>query len=106
MNCSFRNKRLRQLSDEEIPLDLEAHMPSGSEDEQFGLSDDSYVDREYRPPSDDVCEMDTECLEQDDYDELEQVTLTMCVKHSRTDESTVECEPASKKVIIKPKIWR
>ena len=31
--------------------------------------------------------------------------MTVSVKHSRTDESTVESEPASKMVKIKRKIW-
>ena len=100
MNCSLRNKRLRPLNDKDIRLALEADIPSGSEDERFGLSDDSDLDKDYRPPSDDECEMDTECLEQDDSDELEQVTLTVGIKHSRTDES------ASKMVKMKRKIWQ
>ena len=75
VNCSFRNKRLRPLSDEKIRLALEADIPSGSEDEQTGLSDDSNLDKDYRPKSDDESEMDNECLEQGDSDELEQVTL-------------------------------
>ena len=47
-----------------------------------------------------------ECLEQDDSDELEQVTLTIGVKHPRTDESTVESEPASIRVKINRKTWQ
>ena len=82
MNCSFRSKRLRPLSDEEIQLALEADIPSGSEDERFVLSDDSDLDKHYRPPSDDESEMDINCLEQDESDELEQVTLTIGAKHS------------------------
>ena len=61
MNCSFRNKRLRPLSDE-IRLALEVDIPSRSEDERIGLSDDSNLNKDYRPPSDES-EMDTECLE-------------------------------------------
>ena len=94
------------MDDEDIRLALEADIPSGSEDERFGLSDDSDLDKDYRPPSDDESEMDTECLEQDNSDELEQVTLTVGVKHSRTDESTVESEPNSKRVKMKRKIWQ
>ena len=47
-----------------------------------------------------------ECLEQDDSDELEQVTLTNGVKHPRTDESTVEGELASKRVEMNRKTWQ
>ena len=78
-----------------IRLALEADIHS---DERFGLSDDSDLDKDYPPPSDDLSEMDIECLEQDVSDELELVTLTIGVKHSRTDESTVESESASKRV--------
>ena len=104
MNCSFRNKRLRPLSAEETRLALETDIPSGSEDERFGLSDDSDLNKDYRPPSDDKSEMDIECLEQDDSDELERVTFTIDVKHSKTDKSTVESKPASKRVKMKSKI--
>ena len=74
VNCSFRTKRLRPLSDEESRFSLEADILSGSENERFGLSDDSDLDKDYWPTSDDEIKMDTECLEQDDSDELEQVT--------------------------------
>ena len=94
------------MNDEDTRLALEADIPSGSEDERFGLSDDSDQDKDYRPPTDDESEMYTECLEQDDSDEFQQVSLTVRVKHSRTDESTVESEPASKRVKIKRKIWQ
>ena len=58
------------MSDEEIRLALEADILSGSEDERFGLSDDSNLDKDYRPLSDDETEMETERLEQDDSEEL------------------------------------
>ena len=94
------------MNDEDILLALKADIPSGSEDERFGLSDDSDQDKDYRLPSDDESEMDTEFLDQDDSYELEQVTFTIGVKHSRTDEPTVESEPASKRVKMKRKIWQ
>ena len=100
MNYSFRNKRLRLLSDEEIRLALEADIPSRSEDERLCFSDYSDLDNDYRPPSDYESEMDTEeCLEQNDSDKISQVTLTVGgkKKNLRTDESTVESEPASKR---------
>ena len=104
MNYSFRNKRLRPLNDEEIRLALQADIPSGSEDERFG-SDDSDLDKDYRPVSDDKSDIDIECLEHDT-EEIEQVTMTISAKHSRTDESIVESEPVSKRVKIKRKIWQ
>ena len=79
MIWSFRNKCLRPLSDEEIRLALEADILSGSEDVRFGVSGDSDLDKDYRPPSDDKNEVDIEYLEQDDSDEPEQVTLTIGV---------------------------
>ena len=48
--------------------------------------------------------MGIKCLEQVDYDELDQVTLTIGVKYSMTDEFTVESEPASKRVKMKRNI--
>ena len=50
--------------------------------------------------------MDIDCLEQENSDELEQLTLNIGVKHSSIDESTVESEPASKRVKTESKIWQ
>ena len=105
MNCSFMNKRLHTLSDEDIRLALEADIPSVSEDERFGLSDDIDLDKNYRPSCHDESETDIKCLEQDNSEKLEQVTMIIGVKHSRTDQSTVESEPVSKRMKTKHKIW-
>ena len=56
MNFSLRNKRLRPLFDKDIRLALEADIPSGSEDERFGLIDDSDLDKDYWTPNDEQSE--------------------------------------------------
>ena len=94
------------MSDEKVRLALEADIPSESEDERFGLPDDSDLDKDYRPPSDDESEMDIGCFDKNDSYELEQVTLTIGVGHSRIDASTVESEPASKREEMKRKRWQ
>ena len=94
------------MNDEGIRLALEADIPSGSEDERFGLSDDSDLDKDYQPPSDDKSEMHIEHLDQDDSDELEQITLTIVVKYSMTEETTVESESSSRWSKMTRKIWQ
>ena len=106
MNCFFRNKRPRPLSDKKIRLALEADISSGSEDERFRLSDDSDLYKDYRPPNYAKSEMDIECLDQDDSDEFEQITLTIVVNHSMTDETTVESESSSRWSKMTRKIWQ
>ena len=101
----YKLKRYRSLTFEEIRAALEVDVPSGSDDERFGLSDDSYIDKNYVPPSDDDSEINI-CLEQDNENDVpEQVTLNVSeALQIEQNKSSIECERPTKRARTSRKI--